>query len=125
MEFNDRPALLQHVGRNAYRVLGLPADASRRAISERAAALDRAARVGIKRPPSPWDLEWYGQSKQDRSAISDALERLNNPRQRLGKGSFGSRNLSALLRIFPRKRSITTIDSLRSSPLPADNPNFW
>jgi len=32
------------------------------AILERAAALDRAVRVGVRRPPSPWDLEWYSQS---------------------------------------------------------------
>ena len=83
MGADEQPSLWQQFARNAFRVLGLPGNASQKAILERAAALDRAVRVGVRRPPSPWDLEWYSQSQHDRSSIADALGRLNNSRQRL------------------------------------------
>ena len=56
MGSDEQSALLQQVAQNAFRVLGLPGNASQKAILERAAALDRAVRVGVRRPPSPWDL---------------------------------------------------------------------
>jgi len=46
MGAGEQSALLQQFARNAFRVLGLPANASQKAILERAAALDRVAEWG-------------------------------------------------------------------------------
>ncbi len=80
-------SLLCQVGRNAYRTLGLPADASSRVIYDRVAALRRAVKAGIA-PSSPWNFEWYGPLQRDGNAISAALARLSNPYQRLRERFF-------------------------------------
>lgn len=121
MGADDQSALWQQFARNPFRVLGLPGNASQKAILERAAALDRAVRVGVRRPPSPWNLEWCSQSQHDRSSIADALGRLNNSRQRLSSRLFWISQSE----IFVADISPTTIDNsvaaLRSSLLPADH----
>jgi hypothetical protein len=97
MEPNERSSLLQQVERNAFRVLGLPADASQKAILERAAALDRAAKVGVIQQPASSDLEFFGQLRPDRTSISEALGRLSNPQQRLTERLFWITQLGRLL----------------------------
>jgi hypothetical protein len=120
MGVGEQSGLFQQFGQNAYRILGLPADASRRTISERAAALDRAAKVGMKRQPTPWDLEWYGPLRRDRSSLADALGRLNNPRQRLTERFFWiAQSERFVADLSPA--TLHTAHSLRCSQLPADN----
>ena len=86
-EYSKKTVQVQQISRNAYRILGLPAHARWNEISQRASALRRAARAGI-RQPSGWNLEWYGPVEQDERSIADALGRLSNPDQRLKEKLF-------------------------------------
>ena len=111
---------LPQVAKNAFRVLGLPADTPQKSISERAAALDRAAKVGMIRPPSPWDLKWLGPLQQDRSSISDALGRLSNPQQRLKERLFWFAQSDLFVADISPETLESTIATLQASLFPDD-----
>jgi hypothetical protein len=115
MGAGDQPALLRQVQRNTYRVLGLPADASKRDILVRAAALDRTAKVGIIHRPSAWNFGWYGPSRQDRSTISDAAGRLSNSRQRLTERLFWIAQTERLVASISPETLDQTIITLQAS----------
>ena len=112
---------LPQVAQNAFRVLGLPADTPQKSISERAAALDRAAKVGMIRPPSPWDLKWFGPLQQDRSSISDALGRLSNPQQRLKERLFWFAQSDLFVADISSETLDSTIATLQASLFPDDH----
>lgn len=77
--------------------------------------------MGVRRSPSPWDFEWYGQSQQDRNSIADALGRLNNSRQRLTARLFWISQSESFVADISPKTLDATIAALRSSLLPADH----
>jgi len=112
---------LRPVAKNAFRVLGLPADASQRSVLERAAAMDRAAKVGMIRPPSPWDLKWFGPLEQERSSISDALGRLGNPQQRLTERLFWFAQSDRFVEDISSETLDSTIATLQASLFPDDH----
>jgi len=78
---------LERFARNAYRVLGLPGNASQAAIHDAAGSLRRAFKLGAAKTTA-WDLPWLGVLNRTESDIQDAVGRLTNPIQRLQKRLF-------------------------------------
>ncbi len=109
--------LLQQISRNAYRVLGLPADTPWHLICERGSALHRAATVGIQQR-SPWNLEWYGTVPQDGASISDALGKLGNPHQRLRERFFWIGQSETFVKYIGIQRLHASIEALAGSYSP-------
>ena len=107
-------SLLRQIGRNAYRVLGLPANASWRDISQRGSTLQRAAKAGIPQS-SPWNLEWYCPLRQDASAVSDALAKLSNPHQRPRERLFWVAQSETFVKYIPIQGLDASIESLRDT----------
>ena len=102
---------VQQISRNAYRILGLSAQARWSEISQRASVLRRAAKVGI-RQPSGWNLEWYEPVEQDERSIADALGRLSNPDQRLKEKLFWVSQTDSFLSGIPTRGIGVSIQSL-------------
>ena len=67
---------------NAYRVLGLAADAGPARVHARATTLRRSAALGIEAPDDA-DLVWLGHVERSETDIRAAVGRLENPTQRL------------------------------------------
>ena len=67
---------------NAYRILGLPADASQRAV-DGAARRMRIWPDPQRIPPSPWDLPWLGPVPRSRNDLERAVSELMNPATRI------------------------------------------
>jgi hypothetical protein len=95
-------------------VLGLPADAPSCVVSDRGAALHRAAKVGIPQR-SPWNLEWYGPVRQDGASVSDALGRLSNPQQRLRERLFWIEQAEIFVKCIPMQGLQPPIEALAGS----------
>ncbi len=105
---------VRQISHNAYRILGLPAQARWSEISQRASVLRRAAKAGI-RQPSGWNLEWYGPVEQDERSIADALGRLSNPDQRLKEKLFWVSQTDLFLSGIPTRGIRVSIQSLSES----------
>ncbi len=70
------------VAQNAFRLLGLRADASQREIHEAAGRVRRALKLGVG-SSSPFKQEWLGPEPQTDADVRDALSRLTTPVQRI------------------------------------------
>jgi hypothetical protein len=68
--------------RNAYRILGLSADASQEAIDQAARRMRLWANAK-KIPDTSWDLPWLGALNRSKSDIEQAVARLADPASRL------------------------------------------
>ncbi|MBI3756432.1 MAG: hypothetical protein HY267_00495 [Deltaproteobacteria bacterium] len=77
----------EQVTRNAYRILGLPGNASQAAIHDAAGSLRRALKLGATKT-TDWDLPWLGALNRTESEIQDAVGRLMNPILRLQERRF-------------------------------------
>ena len=111
---SKKTAQVRQISHNAYRILGLPAQARWSEISQRASVLRRAAKAGI-RQPSGWNLEWYGPVEQDERSIADALGRLSNPDQRLKEKLFWVSQTDLFLSGIPTRGIRVSIQSLSES----------
>jgi hypothetical protein len=117
---DEQSTLLQQVARNAFRVLGLPADAPQETIFRRAEELKRAATAEIRRSFS-WDIERYGPVQRDRGSISDAVGRLSNPRQRLRERLFWTVRSEPYAVDSPQQRFDSPTSTWQGSLFPADH----
>jgi rhodanese-related sulfurtransferase len=78
---------LTPVADNAYRLLGLSCHASQREIYASAAALRRAIKLGVSKPPAHHVI-WLGAPGQTENDVRDALSRLTVPAQRIYERLF-------------------------------------
>lgn len=94
------------INNNAYRVLGLPADASQESIHEANSSIRRVLKIGVSKS-SPWDLAWIGPINRSEKDLQSAIGRLMNPVQRLQERLFWFSSNTPLL-------NEATIESLSS-----------
>jgi hypothetical protein len=78
-----RPPLgwFEPAARDAFRVLGLGAGASRSEVFDAAASLRLALKVGVRKT-FEWDAAWLGEVARKESDVRDAVGRLSEPVQR-------------------------------------------
>src|SRR2546429_265400 len=72
----------ERISGNAFRVLGLPGDASQQAI-EASARKMRIWPTPERIPPTAWDLPWVGSLSRSRMELEQAVARLTDPKSRI------------------------------------------
>lgn len=82
----DKPHL-RPIRENAYRILGLPADADFPTIQKRVDELKLQAKLG-KALKTDWDLDWVWPVERTEATIQEALWRLSDPALRLREKLF-------------------------------------
>lgn len=75
------------IDNNAYRILGLSAEASQRDIHEANSSIRRAIKIGVNKTTS-WDLPWLGSTTRTEKDLQAAIGKLTNPAQRLHERLF-------------------------------------
>lgn len=81
------PGLFEPAARDAFRVLGLGAQASQGEVFDAASALRLALKVGVRKTFDA-DAAWLGEVRRDASDVRDAVGRLSEPRQRARERLF-------------------------------------
>ncbi|HEY4100340.1 MAG TPA: hypothetical protein VGM20_05645 [Gemmatimonadales bacterium] len=80
-------AAVAWLGRNAFRTLGLPGDATMSAIYDADQAARRSVRLGTRRR-TVWDLDFISEPNRSDATLRDAVGRLANPLDRVRERLF-------------------------------------
>jgi hypothetical protein len=87
VEWKPPLGLFEPAARDAFRVLGLGAQASQREVFDAAAGLRLALKVGVRKTLVV-DAAWLGEVRRDASDVRDAVGRLSEPVQRARERLF-------------------------------------
>jgi FlaG/FlaF family flagellin (archaellin) len=108
---NISKSSIDKVSGNAYRILGLPADALSSSISESTQSIRRALKLGVDKETA-WDLAWLGTVTRNESSVQDAVSRLSNPPQRLLERLFWFSEKESIITSLTGEALLNTAKSL-------------
>src|SRR4028119_216755 len=107
---------------NAFRLLGLSAQATQKEIYASASSLRRAVKLGVEPPSAPHQIACLGALQHTENSVRDALSRLADPAQRIYERLFwffAPQHVAAELSFAALEESL---ERFRAAPPPSTAP---